>query len=75
MECPTCKKKHHAKLFGIVKCQECYGRLAQQPGVAQSQSIRKDSARSDLSGMQQRTVGIRLDYRPHSAPRGWEPQS
>lgn len=75
MECPTCKAIHHAKLFGQVRCQECYGRLAQQPRVAQSKGIRQDSARPSLPGVSQRTIGGGLDYRSHSAPRGWETQS
>jgi hypothetical protein len=52
MECPTCKKIHHAKLFGIVKCQECYGRLAQQSSLGKGKGVRKNSARANLSSMQ-----------------------
>jgi len=70
MECPTCKRTHHVKLFGQVKCGECYGRLAQQSSMGKGEGIRQDSPRTYLPSMRTGTNRGGLDYRPHSATRG-----
>jgi hypothetical protein len=70
MECPTCKQKHHVRLFGLVKCGECYGRVAQQSSLGESESLRQDDTRASVPSMQQGTNRWGLDYRSHSAPQG-----